>query len=212
MGHLIWISEEGRRKQIVISEKEFALLELGKISRKLHRAITPKKIYRPLLKNVQYLEPTSPIVKHLGGYCKTCGRLCWGQKCRECWNKIQWNIYNAKRKADDERVRLFNQCFTTVVNRMEIKMAKGKQLPATPIHRSTAGLRTALFEEMEALRTGTSNPARARSVAMMANSILQSVQVEIEYHKYVKSNGGNVTGDKKVVELGTTIALGEQAA
>lgn len=78
---------------------------------------------------------------------------------------------------------------------------------ASPITRSTSGLRTALFEEMEALRRGDSNAQRARSVAMMANSILQSVQVEIEYHKYVSANRGKIEGDSKVVALGTDISL-----
>lgn len=82
-----------------------------------------------------------------------------------------------------------------------------QQLATTPITRSTSGLRTALFEEMEALRSGTSNAQRARSVAMMANSILQSVQVEIEYHKYVNANQGKVVGENKVVPLGTDIPL-----
>jgi hypothetical protein len=53
------------------------------------------------------------------------------------------------------------------------------------IERSTGGLRNALFDEIDALRGGISNAARARSVAMLANSILQSVSAEIEYHKYV---------------------------
>lgn len=82
-----------------------------------------------------------------------------------------------------------------------------KNALSSPITRSTSGLRTALFEEMEALRQGSSNAQRARSVAMMANSILQSVQVEIEYHKYVNANQGKVVGESKVVSLGTDIPL-----
>lgn len=42
-----------------------------------------------------------------------------------------------------------------------------------------------MFDEIDALRRGESNAARARSVAMLANSVLQSVSAEIEYHKYV---------------------------
>lgn len=84
-----------------------------------------------------------------------------------------------------------------------------KNLPVSPITRSTTGLRTALFEEMEALRSGTSSAQRARSIAMMANSILQSVQVEIEYHKYVNANAPRIANHSKIVELGTEIALGE---
>lgn len=67
--------------------------------------------------------------------------------------------------------------------------------------RNTVGLREALFEEWEALRDGTSNPARARSIAMMANTILQSVQVEIEYHKYVADLSKRVPGATKAIDL-----------
>lgn len=87
-----------------------------------------------------------------------------------------------------------------------------KQAPVVNVTRSTSGLREALFEEMDALRNGNSSAQRARSVAMMANSILQSVQVEIEYHKYVSQNKGGNAGQEKVVPLGTNIKLVEQVA
>lgn len=85
------------------------------------------------------------------------------------------------------------------------------QLPQSQVSRSTSGLREALFEEMDALRSGASNAQRARSIAMMANSILQSVQVEIEYHKYVSGDRARV-GQPKVVALGTDIQLGAEKA
>lgn len=87
------------------------------------------------------------------------------------------------------------------------KKDQAPKLPTSQIARSTSGLRSALFEEMEALRNGNSNAQRARSVAMMANSILQSVQVEIEYHKYVSANKTRIEGEPKVVRLGTDISL-----
>src|SRR5262245_22126717 len=54
-----------------------------------------------------------------------------------------------------------------------------------PMKRTASGLREVLFEEIDQLRNGTSDPGRARSVALLANSVLESIQVEIEYHKYV---------------------------
>lgn len=60
-----------------------------------------------------------------------------------------------------------------------------KDAKTGPVERSSGGLRAALFDEIDALRRGDSNAARARSVAMLANSVLQSVSAEIEYHKYV---------------------------
>lgn len=83
---------------------------------------------------------------------------------------------------------------------------KTKTVPTTPITRSTTGLRAALFEEMDALRSGKSDAQRARSMAMMANSILDSVKVEVEYHKYITAKP-TIEGQPKVVQLGTDIAL-----
>lgn len=53
------------------------------------------------------------------------------------------------------------------------------------MERTSRGLRNALFDEIDSLREGDSNPARARSLAMLANTALKSVEVEIEFHKYV---------------------------
>lgn len=71
--------------------------------------------------------------------------------------------------------------------------------------RTSAGLRDALFDEIDDLRAGNSNAARARSVAMLANSVLQSVSAEIEYHKYVSDlSKGNAISKLGVLELGVT--------
>ena len=78
--------------------------------------------------------------------------------------------------------------------------------------RTSAGLRNALFDEIDSLRDGTSNPARARSLAMLANTALKSVEVEIEFHKYVsdvsKLEGGKTIG---ILELGgQALQLGDK--
>lgn len=71
------------------------------------------------------------------------------------------------------------------------------------VERTSAGMRDALFDEIDALRAGESNAARARSVAMLANSILQSVTAEIEYHKYVSDvSKGDTVAKLGVLELG----------
>ena len=86
-------------------------------------------------------------------------------------------------------------------------------MSTTGLVRNTAGLRDALFEEWESLRDGSSNPARARSIAMMANTILQSVQVEIEYHKYVSALDSVGNSQKKAIDFGgTQVQLGEKKA
>lgn len=53
------------------------------------------------------------------------------------------------------------------------------------VERTTAGLRNALFDELEALRSGESDPPKSRATALLANTILTSVQVEVEFHKYL---------------------------
>jgi len=74
---------------------------------------------------------------------------------------------------------------------------------AKKMDRTSAGLRNILFDEIDSLRIGESNPARARSLAMLANTALKSVEVEIEFHKYVsdvsKFGGGAKIG---ILELG----------
>src|SRR5258706_786858 len=93
---------------------------------------------------------------------------------------------------------------------MELYMTstKSKKQPesqdSSKVERTSKGLRDALFDEIDALRDGSSNAARARSVAMLANSVLQSVVAEIEYHKYVSDvSKGAAVAKLGVLELGT---------
>lgn len=166
---------------------------------------TRKKFRKPVEADRPYIAPK----KCMGGRCKFCDRPCsfYGSRCRECFQKQVRAKYEAKVRAEEERVSANEAAFLKVTQPKEKEMPKSKKVALAPINRSTSGLRSALFEEMEALRSGDSNAQRARSVAMMANSILQSVQVEIEYHKYVSANKGKVEGENKVVALGTDIAL-----
>jgi len=71
------------------------------------------------------------------------------------------------------------------------------------IVRTTGGLRDALFDEIDRLRNGNSNAATARALAMLANTALNSVKVEIEFHKYV-SDAASIDGAAKlgILELG----------
>lgn len=95
------------------------------------------------------------------------------------------------------------------------KKAKGKKQPEAqieaPVSRTSGGLRSALFDEIDALRNGSSNAARARAVAMLANSVLQSVSAEIEYHKYVsdvkKHNMAEKLGVLELATPGTSIPI-----
>lgn len=66
--------------------------------------------------------------------------------------------------------------------------------------RTSLGLRDVLFEEIDALRTGESNPARASAVSKLAVQIVNSTKLELDYQRLIKD-------DEKLVEL-KPIALG----
>ena len=59
------------------------------------------------------------------------------------------------------------------------------------IVRSTKGLRDALFDEMDALRNGKSNPHVASAQAKLAVQIINSVRLDIEYQKHISSTPGS---------------------
>jgi len=86
---------------------------------------------------------------------------------------------------------------TKGVNEMATKATaktNGKAATVATMTRTTGGLRSALFDEIDALRSGDSNPARARALSSLANTALKSVEVEIEFQKYVMAAAKNVTG------------------
>ena len=55
--------------------------------------------------------------------------------------------------------------------------------------RTSVGIRDMLFDELDALRNGTSTPQRAHAIAKTAATILGSVKVELEYAKFLSDTG-----------------------
>ena len=53
--------------------------------------------------------------------------------------------------------------------------------------RTSLGLRDALFDEIDALRNGNSNPQRASALARLAGQIVNTVRVEIAHQHFVQS-------------------------
>jgi hypothetical protein len=51
--------------------------------------------------------------------------------------------------------------------------------------RTTAGLRDALFAELDSLRSGEGDPQRAQAVANIAKQIINVAKVEIDFHREV---------------------------
>lgn len=67
-------------------------------------------------------------------------------------------------------------------------MAKSTAAPATPIARTSAGLRDAIFDEIDAIRNGTSNPTRANAVAKLATGIVETVRMEVEVQRHLRQS------------------------
>lgn len=54
------------------------------------------------------------------------------------------------------------------------------------VTRTSAGLRDALFEELEALRNGTSDPKRAHAVAKLASAVIDTVRLEMQADEHLR--------------------------
>jgi hypothetical protein len=51
------------------------------------------------------------------------------------------------------------------------------------VPRTSAGLRGALFDELDSLRGGKSNAAKANATAKLASAIVATVEMELEVHR-----------------------------
>lgn len=84
-------------------------------------------------------------------------------------------------------------------------MAKTQEMK--PITRTSAGLRDAIFDELDAIRNGSSNPTRANAVAKLAGSIVETVRMEVEVQRHARQVGTqpqSVAGSA----IGLPLALG----
>lgn len=71
-------------------------------------------------------------------------------------------------------------------------------------NRSSQALRDALFDELDELRSGNGDPARALAVSRLAQQILSTARVEMEFHRMVlkaSKEGESVTMGS--MQLGT---------
>lgn len=84
----------------------------------------------------------------------------------------------------------------------------------SPIVRTSAGLRDAIFDEIDSIRAGTSNPTRANAVAKLATGIVETVRMEIEVQRHLKQNpvvAGNEAARISETALGAPLTLGHSA-
>ncbi len=78
----------------------------------------------------------------------------------------------------------------------------------SPVSRSSAGLRDAIFDEIDAIRGGESNPTRANAVAKLAAGIVETVRMELEVQRFANSTAGKVTATPQPSALPQSLQLG----
>jgi hypothetical protein len=71
------------------------------------------------------------------------------------------------------------------------------------VERTSAGLRSALFDELDALRSGSSNAAKANAVAKLASQVIDTVKMELEVHRHLAKAKPN----EAPPQLGAPVAL-----
>lgn len=60
---------------------------------------------------------------------------------------------------------------------------KTKTMP--PIVRTTAGLRDALFDEIDRMRNGETNATNANAISRLSDQVVNTVYVEVEVRKHL---------------------------
>lgn len=87
---------------------------------------------------------------------------------------------------------------------------KTEEMPASaPVSRTSAGLRDAIFDEIDAVRNGTSNPTRANAVAKLATGIVETVRMEIEVQRHFRNAPKSDALKTGLTSLGSPLALGD---
>lgn len=66
-------------------------------------------------------------------------------------------------------------------------------MAATPVARTSAGLRDALFDALDGLRSGTTNAATANAVAKLADQVVQTVHMELAVQKHASTAKATAT-------------------
>lgn len=79
---------------------------------------------------------------------------------------------------------------------------------STPITRTSAGLRDAIFDEIDSIRNGTSNPTRANAVAKLATGIVETVRMELEVQRHLRGHAGDPAIGASAPSLGGPLPLG----
>ena len=74
--------------------------------------------------------------------------------------------------------------------------------------RTSAGLRDCLFDELDSLRAGNSNPAKANAVAKLSDQVIATVKMELDVQKHIaKYKPAGLSP-----QLGAPVELGNKVA
>lgn len=67
-------------------------------------------------------------------------------------------------------------------------MPRSRELadPVPPVERTSAGLRNALFDALDALRNGSMNANNANAVAKIADGVIATVKMEMEVQRHLR--------------------------
>lgn len=87
-------------------------------------------------------------------------------------------------------------------------MAGKAQPMPSPVTRSSAGLRDAIFDEIDAIRNGSGNPTRANAVAKLAATVVETVRMELEVQRFAASAAGKAQVTEQVEGPLKPLALG----
>ena len=87
--------------------------------------------------------------------------------------------------------------------------ANSQKTAPLPIQRTSAGLRDAIFDEIDAIRRGASNPTRANAVAKLATGIVETVRMELEVQRHLRQHDATATVSVTASNpLGSPLVLG----
>ena len=88
-------------------------------------------------------------------------------------------------------------------------MSKKEVIQVEKVSRTSAGLRDAIFDEIDAIRDGSSNPTRANAVAKLASGIVETVRMELEVERHLHTSAAKSrTISEAEHTLGRPLSLG----
>ncbi len=108
-------------------------------------------------------------------------------------NRTKQPSEHVEGRIKDSAQNLPNCCVFIQRAKQEVEMAKEKSKT-----RDSNWLRGIIFEELEALRSGDSNPTKANAVAKLAASAVDTVRLDIEVSEHLNRAANNakvVSGD-----------------